>query len=209
MIGKNCRTAAPWRSSRHSPCHISESLTWKAMKASLLHVSKSLFPDLSCVVFRGQHNLLSALARAGYSTRSWASNESQRRPHGLLHSSRNGIYDVKSTGTYGKTYPTTIRTSSWIQLSVRHASSASTTSETSGAANDAKAGTKIELPSQEESRRSPVSRRFSHIMDNVQSNIFIAGQRLNDLTGYSGIEALKKEIEGLGKPVQILHVMSS
>ena len=32
-------------------------------------------------------------------------------------------------------------------------------------------------------------------MDNVQSNIFIAGQRLNDLTGYSGIEALKKDIE--------------
>lgn len=179
------------------------------MKASLLHVSKSLFPDLSCVVFRGQYNLLSALARAGYSTRSWASHESQRRPHGLLHSSRNGIYDVKSTGTYGKTYPTTIRIGSWIQLSVRYASSASTTSETSGAANDAKAGTKIELPSQEESRRSPVSRRFSHIMDNVQSNIFIAGQRLNDLTGYSGIEALKKEIEGLGKPIQILHVMSS
>lgn len=32
-------------------------------------------------------------------------------------------------------------------------------------------------------------------MDNLQSNIFIAGQRLNDLTGYSGIEALKKDIE--------------
>ncbi|THC99819.1 hypothetical protein EYZ11_000749 [Aspergillus tanneri] len=31
-------------------------------------------------------------------------------------------------------------------------------------------------------------------MDNLQSNIFVAGQRLNDLTGYSGIEALKKEI---------------
>ncbi|KAL9125136.1 MAG: hypothetical protein Q9217_005612 [Psora testacea] len=29
----------------------------------------------------------------------------------------------------------------------------------------------------------------------MQSNIFIAGQRLNDLTGYSGIEALKKDIE--------------
>ncbi|KAL9637174.1 MAG: hypothetical protein Q9164_002362 [Protoblastenia rupestris] len=32
-------------------------------------------------------------------------------------------------------------------------------------------------------------------MDHMQSNIFIAGQRLNDLTGYSGIEALKKDIE--------------
>lgn len=32
-------------------------------------------------------------------------------------------------------------------------------------------------------------------MDNVQSNIFTASQHLNDLTGYSGIEALKKSIE--------------
>ncbi|KAE8315467.1 sensitive to high expression protein 9-like protein, mitochondrial [Aspergillus transmontanensis] len=31
-------------------------------------------------------------------------------------------------------------------------------------------------------------------MDNLQSNIFVAGQRLNDLTGYSSIEALKKDI---------------
>ncbi len=35
-------------------------------------------------------------------------------------------------------------------------------------------------------------------MDNLQSNIFIAGKRLNDLTGYSGIEAMKKEIEEQG-----------
>jgi sensitive to high expression protein 9 len=33
------------------------------------------------------------------------------------------------------------------------------------------------------------------MMDNVQSNIFVAGQRLNDLTGYSAIEALKKDIQ--------------
>jgi sensitive to high expression protein 9 len=36
-------------------------------------------------------------------------------------------------------------------------------------------------------------------MDHLQSNIFIAGQRLNDLTGYSGIEALKREIEKQGE----------
>lgn len=36
-------------------------------------------------------------------------------------------------------------------------------------------------------------------MDNVQSNIFFAGQRLNDLTGYSGIEALKRDIEEQGR----------
>lgn len=51
------------------------------------------------------------------------------------------------------------------------------------------------LPSHTESRRTDISRRFSHLMDNVQSNIFNASQRLNDLTGYSGIEALKKSIE--------------
>ena len=56
-----------------------------------------------------------------------------------------------------------------------------------------------DLPSQEEGRRSHISKRFSHVMDHLQSNIFIAGQRLNDLTGYSGIEALKKDIEEQGQ----------
>lgn len=56
-----------------------------------------------------------------------------------------------------------------------------------------------ELPSQEERRRSSTSRRFSNVMDLVQSNVFIAGQRLNDLTGYSGIEALKRDIEQQGR----------
>ena len=57
-----------------------------------------------------------------------------------------------------------------------------------------------DLPSQEEGRRSHMSKRFTHVMDHLQSNIFIAGQRLNDLTGYSGIEALKKDIEQQGRP---------
>ena len=56
-----------------------------------------------------------------------------------------------------------------------------------------------DLPSAEEGRRSQISKRFTHLMDHLQSNIFIAGQRLNDLTGYSGIEALKKEIEQQGQ----------
>ena len=61
-----------------------------------------------------------------------------------------------------------------------------------------------DLPSQEEGRRSHLSRRFSNIMDHMQSNIFLAGQRLNDLTGYSGIEALKKDIEEQGTCCQCL-----
>lgn len=50
------------------------------------------------------------------------------------------------------------------------------------------------LPSYLESRRSKMSKQFTTMMDNIQSNVFVAGQRLNDLTGYSGIEALKNEI---------------
>jgi sensitive to high expression protein 9 len=38
-------------------------------------------------------------------------------------------------------------------------------------------------------------------MDHMQGNIFIASQRINDLTGYSGIEALKSRITALEKRV--------
>ena len=60
-----------------------------------------------------------------------------------------------------------------------------------------------ELPSHEESRQSLFYKRFSSMMDHAQSNIFIAGQRLNDLTGYSGIEALKKDIEEQGTKIYL------
>jgi sensitive to high expression protein 9, mitochondrial len=39
-------------------------------------------------------------------------------------------------------------------------------------------------------------------MDHLQGNIFIASQRINDLTGYSGIEALKTRISALESRVQ-------
>lgn len=70
----------------------------------------------------------------------------------------------------------------------------------SSVSQDGPAKQRSDLPSQEEGRRSHLSKRFSHVMDHLQSNIFIAGQRLNDLTGYSGIEALKKDIEQQGQP---------
>ena len=38
-------------------------------------------------------------------------------------------------------------------------------------------------------------------MDNMQTSLFTASQRLNDLTGYSGIEALRQEIEMQEKDV--------
>jgi sensitive to high expression protein 9 len=46
-----------------------------------------------------------------------------------------------------------------------------------------------------------VTKRFSQLMDHLQGNIFIASQRINDLTGYSGIEALKTRISALEKRV--------
>lgn len=57
------------------------------------------------------------------------------------------------------------------------------------------------LPSSAEGRRSHAAKRFSHIMDHLQSNIFVASQRINDLTGYSGIESLKNDIIGLEQQV--------
>ncbi|KAF4636289.1 hypothetical protein G7Y89_g1811 [Cudoniella acicularis] len=59
-----------------------------------------------------------------------------------------------------------------------------------------------ELPSAEEGRRSAITKRFSNVMDHLQGNIFIASQRINDLTGYSGIEALKERITALENRVQ-------
>ncbi|KAL4807852.1 Mdm33 family-domain-containing protein [Aspergillus unguis] len=50
------------------------------------------------------------------------------------------------------------------------------------------------LPSYIDERRSQFSKQFATLMDNLQSNVFVAGQRLNDLTGYSSIEALKRAI---------------
>ena len=51
-----------------------------------------------------------------------------------------------------------------------------------------------DLPSETDSRRSDFARKFGDLMDKVQSNIFIAGRHLNDLTGYSAIEKLKQDI---------------
>lgn len=59
------------------------------------------------------------------------------------------------------------------------------------------------LPSTADSRRSDLNHRFSHLMDHLQSNIFIASQRINDLTGYSGIESLKSQIQVLENGVQL------
>lgn len=48
-----------------------------------------------------------------------------------------------------------------------------------------------ELPSESDSRRTALSQNFSHFMDTLQSRVLVASQTLNDLTGYSAIEAFK------------------
>ncbi|KAK4222268.1 Mdm33 family-domain-containing protein [Podospora fimiseda] len=48
-----------------------------------------------------------------------------------------------------------------------------------------------ELPSVTDSRRTRLSTRFSTLMDNFQSRVLVATQTINDLTGYSAIEAIK------------------
>ncbi|AEO66307.1 896e9547-af9a-47ff-a2f8-a602112b3fa7 [Thermothielavioides terrestris] len=47
------------------------------------------------------------------------------------------------------------------------------------------------LPSFTETHRHPLSARFSTFMDNLQARALTATQKLNDLTGYSAIEAIK------------------
>ncbi|KAI1406769.1 Mdm33 family-domain-containing protein [Hypoxylon sp. FL1857] len=54
-----------------------------------------------------------------------------------------------------------------------------------------------DLPSTQNSRRSTLNRKLSSFMDRAQTTLFAASQRINDLTGYSGIETLKSQISAL------------
>ncbi|GAO15984.1 hypothetical protein UVI_02055640 [Ustilaginoidea virens] len=62
-----------------------------------------------------------------------------------------------------------------------------------------------ELPSVAEGRRSDLNQRFSQVMDNVQARVLTASQTLNDITGYSAIEAIKKENEALEMQLSEAH----
>ncbi|KIY04139.1 uncharacterized protein Z520_00831 [Fonsecaea multimorphosa CBS 102226] len=57
-------------------------------------------------------------------------------------------------------------------------------------------------PSTISTRYTDLQQRFGHFMDNFQTHVFTASRRLNDLTGYSGIEALKTDIEHQESVVQ-------
>lgn len=54
------------------------------------------------------------------------------------------------------------------------------------------------LPSDQESQRSEISKWMVERLDKLQTTIFTAGQTLNDFTGYSSIEKIKKSIEEQG-----------
>ncbi|KAK3956672.1 Mdm33 family-domain-containing protein [Pseudoneurospora amorphoporcata] len=54
-------------------------------------------------------------------------------------------------------------------------------------------GSQPELPSRTEAHRARLSARFSTIMDNFQTRLLTATQTLNDLTGYSAIEQIKRQ----------------
>ncbi|KAK1249498.1 hypothetical protein MKX07_003014 [Trichoderma sp. CBMAI-0711] len=55
----------------------------------------------------------------------------------------------------------------------------------------------LELPSISEERRSALNKRFSGLMDNLQSKVLNASQKLNEITGYTSIDAIKMENEQL------------
>lgn len=54
------------------------------------------------------------------------------------------------------------------------------------------------LPSTIDDRRMEISKRLSKAMNDLQGAFFVAGKRLNEVTGYAGIEQMKKAIEAQG-----------
>ncbi|KAI5806753.1 putative mitochondrion biogenesis protein [Peziza echinospora] len=59
------------------------------------------------------------------------------------------------------------------------------------------------LPSATEKKRTEFSRKISAVMNDLQGALFVAGKRLNELTGYSGIEQMKKSIEAQEEHVRL------
>ncbi|RCI10642.1 hypothetical protein L249_4442 [Ophiocordyceps polyrhachis-furcata BCC 54312] len=54
-----------------------------------------------------------------------------------------------------------------------------------------------ELPSAKDHRRSTLNRKLSNVMDDLQSRVLTASHTLNDITGYSAIEAIKMDNQNL------------
>ncbi|KAI1208331.1 Mdm33 family-domain-containing protein [Annulohypoxylon truncatum] len=75
--------------------------------------------------------------------------------------------------------------------------SSSDSSSTSTSTSSSTSTPNPDLPSTQNSRRSNMNRQLSAFMDRAQTTLFAASQRINDLTGYSGIEVLKSQISAL------------
>ncbi|KXJ92161.1 Mdm33 family-domain-containing protein [Microdochium bolleyi] len=58
------------------------------------------------------------------------------------------------------------------------------------------------LPSSIRSKTSPVAVSLSNFIDRAQTTLFTASQRINDLTGYTGIETLKERVTTLEQSLE-------
>ncbi|KAI1089605.1 Mdm33 family-domain-containing protein [Rostrohypoxylon terebratum] len=76
-------------------------------------------------------------------------------------------------------------------------STASASTSTSTSTSTSSPPPNPDLPSTQNSRRSHINQQLSAFMDRAQTTLFAASQRINDLTGYSGIEVLKQQISAL------------
>ena len=176
------------------------------MRSLLGHVSKSRLEYVSTIATGN------SISRAGSAlghqvTRPWICQQCRHRSQNLSPGGKSettrlrpGDMILNTRATWGIYHS---------KLKTRRASSSAQGSSPASDAKDALYTARKDLPSQEEGRRSHISKRLSHLMDHLQSNIFIAGQRLNDLTGYSGIEALKKDIEDQGNIIYVLLCMKA
>ncbi|KAL1843187.1 hypothetical protein VTJ49DRAFT_2738 [Mycothermus thermophilus] len=93
-----------------------------------------------------------------------------------------------SSGTSSNATATSSSSSSSESKPTDSTSTTTTTKTTTDTPNN---NTDPTLPSFTETHRHPLSARFSILMDNWQARVLVATQKLNDLTGYSAIEAIK------------------
>lgn len=167
----------------------------KAMRSTLGNASKP--PFLSFIVSSSSYKTNRAIPfRCHQSRNQWSSTASIR--HQCHEQSRAPQCSKKALLSVSGPRDSRSRPSKDIIFLGSRPCTLSRSNSSSSQAGNVPNAPRHDLPSQEEGRRSPISKRFSHVMDHLQSNIFIAGQRLNDLTGYSGIETLKRNIEAQG-----------
>lgn len=167
----------------------------KAMRPLLRHVSRPVVESIFAPAIPSAKSLAH---KTGFShdLKPAICIQCRLRAHSRPYSDSNKPPPYKVTKSTESAHPSP---SLSVKDAAESASSLPKPAKSSSISNDGTAHTQRQnLPSQEEQRRSHIAKRFSHVMDNLQSNIFIAGKRLNDLTGYSGIEVMKKEIEEQG-----------